>query len=158
MGIRFRKQTRQPFRRGRGAVCFNQSPWVSGSSKADFFYLLFPQPPLFPSVPLICCSQNSPRSSSTSISSLSSHLLQMGLLANPADTLFSFFPSPSVWFSLSGACCLEPGCLGWVAGGKGPSHCQRSVSDFLEQVVGQTPPNRLSFSLRSEFVLARSAV
>lgn len=93
MGIRFRKQTRQPFGRGRGAVCFSQSPWVSGNNKADLFSFTFSSPSsLFPSVPLICCSQNSPGSSSTSISSSRYHFLQMGLLANPADILFIFFP------------------------------------------------------------------
>lgn len=114
MGIRFRKRTRQPFGRGRGDVCFNQSPWVSSTNKADLFSFTFssPAPTFSPLFPLPCSSQNSPGFSSTNISFPSSHFLQIGLLANPVNILSIFFPPPSVWFRLVGACCLETGYLG----------------------------------------------
>lgn len=98
MGIRFRKQTRQPFGRGRGDVCFNQSPWVSSNNKADLFSFTFssPSPHFFPLFPLPCCSQNSSGFSSTNIAFPSSHFSAIGLLANSVNILSIFFPSFSL--------------------------------------------------------------
>lgn len=111
MGIRFRKQTRQPFGRGRGAVCFNQSSWVSGNNKADMFSFTFssPSPLSFPLFLLVLKTALDPAAPASPPWALTFCEWDYWPI-QPTSS-----PSP-VWFSLSGACCLEPGCLGRAAG------------------------------------------
>lgn len=158
MGIRFRKQTRQPFGRGRGDVCFNQSPWVSSNNKADLFSFTFSSPaPTFSLFPLPCSSQNSPRFSSTSISFPSSHFLQIGLLANAVNMLSIFSPLllfGSHWWELTA---LRQATLAELLGA-GPSYHQMNFLDFLKQAGEQTLPRGLRFSVWSRSALAHSAV
>lgn len=156
MGIRFRKQTRQPLEGAGGMFALISLHGFQAIIKQIcFLFPSFPQAPLFPSVSS-CSSQNSPGFSSTNISFPSAHCLQIGLLANPVNIL-SIFPlllSGSHWWELTA---LRQATLADLLGA-GPSHCQRNFLDFLKRAGEQTLPKGLWFSLWSQCALACSAV